>query len=152
MPQISEAVKEMRGIIMFKRRIKKCFAGLMYGAVVALGLMMISCDSNYVANFDGAVKPLETDDGLVSEEYVYFDGDEPTYIDECDLLNYYHIYMKQDGKNHIIYWEGNTYKTVYILDAYGEHIGVEEYNNYGSSWELERYAIEIEDGDVYYID
>lgn len=70
----------MRGIIMIKRRIKKCFTGLMYGAVVALVLMTTSCDVNCVANFDGAVKPLETDDGLVSEKYVYFDGD-VYYID-----------------------------------------------------------------------
>lgn len=60
--------------------------------------------------------------------------------------------MRQDGKKHIIYHEGYDIDTVYVLYAYGEHIGVEEYETKdNNSWRLERYAIEIEDGDVYYI-
>lgn len=135
-----------------EERVKKFLACLLYGAVIILGMMMISCNDGYVAGFEGSIKPFETDDGLVSEQYVYFDGDVPTYIDEDDLLNYYHIYMKDDGKDHIVYWEGKNFQTVYILDTYGEYIGVKEYNDYGSSWSLKRYAIEIEDGDVHYID
>lgn len=76
------------GVLMLKRRIKKAVKWVLCGAVVALGMFMMGCTDDYRIGFGGEIKALETDNGLVSEEYVYFDGDEPTIIDEFDLLDY----------------------------------------------------------------